>query len=91
MCDKCHQATQCHGTQCFSSIKVGGGGVVVEHGCLLDSEKIRMQCSMPSTFHYAIFCCSQEMCNSNTTARSLMSLLPTGGCHLTSVALRVTS
>lgn len=79
LCDKCHQAIQCHGTQCFSSIKVGGTGVVFERGCLMDSEKIRMQCSTPSSFHYAIFCCSEEMCNSNTTARSLMARLPTGG------------
>eukprot|EP00066_Takifugu_rubripes_P001427 XP_003962581.1 PREDICTED: activin receptor type-1-like [Takifugu rubripes] len=77
LCDKCHQATQCHGTQCFSSIKIGGSGVAFERGCLMDPEKIRMHCSTPSSFHYAILCCSQEMCNSNTTARSLMLLLPT--------------
>lgn len=54
-----------------------------ERGCLMDSEKIRMLCSTPSSFHYAIFCCSEEMCNSNTTARSLMARLPTGGYHVT--------
>lgn len=57
--------------------------MVFERGCLRDSEKIRMLCSKPSSSHYAIFCCSQEMCNSNTTARSLMALLPTGGYHVT--------
>lgn len=51
----------------------------------MDSEKIRMLCSTPSSFHYAIFCCSEEMCNSNTTARSLMARLPTGGYHVTRV------
>lgn len=79
LCDKCHQATQCHGTQCFSSIKIGGSGLAFERGCLMDPEKIQMQCSTPTSFHYAILCCSQEMCNSNTTARSLMLLIPTGG------------
>lgn len=82
LCDKCHQATQCHGTRCFSSIKIEGSGMVFERGCLMEPEKIRLHCSTPSSFHYAILCCSQEMCNSNTTARSLMLLLPTGGYHL---------
>lgn len=82
LCDKCHQATQCHGTQCFSSIKIEGSRVLFERGCLMDSEKIRMQCSMSSSFHYTVVCCSQEMCNSNTTAHSLMLQLSTGGCHL---------
>lgn len=82
LCDKCHQATQCHGTQCFSSIKIEGSRVLFERGCLMDSEKIRMQCSMSSSFHYTVVCCSQEMCNSNTTAHSLMLQLSTGGYHL---------
>uniref|UniRef100_H3C903 receptor protein serine/threonine kinase n=1 Tax=Tetraodon nigroviridis TaxID=99883 RepID=H3C903_TETNG len=77
LCDKCHQATQCYGTRCFSSIKVRSSGPVLERGCLMDLEKIRMQCSTPSSTHYGIFCCSQEMCNSNTSAHSLRALLPT--------------
>lgn len=79
LCDKCHQATQCYGTRCFSSIKVRSSGPVLERGCLMDLEKILMQCSTPSSTHYGIFCCSQEMCNSNTSAHSLRALLPTGG------------
>ncbi|XP_037342006.2 activin receptor type-1 [Pungitius pungitius] len=71
------QATKCHGTRCFSSVKVSSSGVVFEHGCLEGLDKIRLHCSTAPSFHQAIFCCSQEMCNGNTTRSSLMSLLPT--------------
>ncbi|KAA8582018.1 hypothetical protein FQN60_008758 [Etheostoma spectabile] len=81
LCDSptCLQATQCHGTRCFSSVKVGkgGSGVVFERGCLEGLEKISLICSTAPSFHHAIFCCSQDMCNGNTTRSSLMSLLPT--------------
>ncbi|XP_026173724.1 activin receptor type-1 isoform X1 [Mastacembelus armatus] len=78
LCDssKCHQATQCHGTRCFSSVKVSSGGVVFERGCLTGSEKIRLHCSTAPSFQQAIFCCSEDMCNNNTNVRSMMSLLP---------------
>ncbi|KAM9842431.1 activin receptor type-1 [Aulostomus maculatus] len=78
LCDspKCLQATQCQGTQCFSSVKVGSSGVVFERGCLKGPEKIQLHCSTAPSFHQAIFCCSQDMCNSNTTRSALMSLLP---------------
>ncbi|XP_068574115.1 activin receptor type-1 isoform X1 [Cebidichthys violaceus] len=71
------RATKCHGTRCFSSVKVSSSGVVFEHGCLEGLDKIRLHCSTAPSFHQAIFCCSQEMCNGNTTRSSLMSLLPT--------------
>ncbi|KAM4542704.1 activin receptor type-1 [Odontesthes bonariensis] len=73
---KCPQAIQCHGTQCYSSVKVGSNGVLFERGCLLGPEKIRLQCSTAPSFHQAIHCCSQDRCNSNTTRNWLMSLLP---------------
>ena len=75
---KCPQATQCHGTQCFSSVKVGSNGVLFERGCLLGPDKIRLLCSIAPSFHQAIHCCSQDRCNSNTTRNWLMSLLPSG-------------
>uniref|UniRef100_A0AAQ4NZB0 receptor protein serine/threonine kinase n=1 Tax=Gasterosteus aculeatus aculeatus TaxID=481459 RepID=A0AAQ4NZB0_GASAC len=71
------RATKCQGTRCFSSVKVSSSGVVFEHGCLEGLDKIRLHCSTAPSFHQAIFCCSQEMCNGNTTRSSLMSLLPT--------------
>ncbi|KAM8917312.1 activin receptor type-1 isoform 1-T3 [Spinachia spinachia] len=71
------QATKCHGTRCFSSVKVDSSGVVVEHGCLEGLDKIHLHCSTAPSFHHAISCCSQEMCNGNTTESSLMSLLLT--------------
>uniref|UniRef100_A0A3Q4B2E4 receptor protein serine/threonine kinase n=1 Tax=Mola mola TaxID=94237 RepID=A0A3Q4B2E4_MOLML len=70
-------ATQCHGTRCFSSVKVSSSGVVFERGCLKGLEKILLHCSTPPSSHQAIFCCSHDMCNSNTTTNWLMSLLPT--------------
>ncbi|XP_047201989.1 activin receptor type-1 isoform X1 [Girardinichthys multiradiatus] len=73
---KCPQTTQCHGTQCFSSVKVSSGGVVFERGCLKGQEKIRLQCFTAPSFHQAIHCCSQDLCNANTTRAFLMSLLP---------------
>ena len=84
LCDspKCLQDTQCHGTRCFSSVKVGSSGVVFERGCLQGSEKIRLHCSTAPSFHQAIFCCAQDMCNSNTTRSYLMSLLPSGAYNL---------
>ncbi|MEQ2254429.1 hypothetical protein ILYODFUR_003663 [Ilyodon furcidens] len=75
---KCPQTTQCHGTQCFSSVKVSSGGVVFERGCLKGQEKIRLQCFTAPSFHQAIHCCSQDLCNANTTRAFLMSLLPSG-------------
>ncbi|XP_068436185.1 activin receptor type-1 [Clinocottus analis] len=74
---QCLQARKCHGTRCFSSVKVSSSGVVIEHGCLEGLDKIRLQCSTAPSFHHAIFCCSQEMCNGNTTKSSLMSMLLT--------------
>eukprot|EP00064_Thunnus_orientalis_P016077 superscaffoldBa00003108_g16140 len=78
LCDspKCLQDTQCQGTRCFSSVKVGSSGVMFERGCLQGSEKIRLHCSTAPSFHQAIFCCAQDMCNSNTSRSYLMSLLP---------------
>ncbi|XP_038585260.1 activin receptor type-1 [Micropterus salmoides] len=79
LCDspKCLQATQCQGTRCFSSVKVSSSGVVFERGCLKGLDKIRLHCSTAPSSHQAIFCCSQDMCNGNTTTNALMSLLPT--------------
>lgn len=88
LCDspKCLQATPCHGTRCFSSVKVSSSGVVFERGCLEGPEKTRLLCSTAPSFHQAIFCCSHDMCNSNTSTSSLMSLLPTGGYYITAVS-----
>ncbi|TMS21698.1 Activin receptor type-1 [Larimichthys crocea] len=72
---KCLQATQCHGKRCFSSVKVTSSRVLFERGCLEGSDNIRLQCSTAPSVHHAIFCCSQDMCNVNTTTSSLMSLL----------------
>uniref|UniRef100_A0A8C5NGC5 receptor protein serine/threonine kinase n=1 Tax=Gouania willdenowi TaxID=441366 RepID=A0A8C5NGC5_GOUWI len=76
---KCSQSTQCHGTQCFSSVKVasgGVGGVEFERGCLEGLQNSRLQCLTAPSSHQAIVCCSQDRCNSNTSRTSLMSLLP---------------
>ncbi|XP_068195236.1 activin receptor type-1 [Antennarius striatus] len=80
LCDtsNCLEDMRCHGTQCFSSVKVSGGGLVAfERGCLVEQEKIRLHCSTAPSSRQAIFCCSQNMCNSNATRSTLMSLLPT--------------
>ncbi|XP_029315999.1 activin receptor type-1 [Cottoperca gobio] len=74
---KCLQATQCHGTRCFSSVKVDSSGVVFEHGCLTETDKIRLQCSTAPSSYQVILCCSQDMCNGNSTRTFLISLLPT--------------
>lgn len=76
VCNKCQEATECHGTRCFSSVKVESSGVHFERGCLKDDEQTNLQCSRTPAFKQAIFCCSQDMCNSNTTRSSLMSMLP---------------
>ncbi|XP_029350438.1 activin receptor type-1 [Echeneis naucrates] len=81
LCDSptCPQVTRCQGTRCFSSVKVDSNKVVFEHGCLNGPEKIRLHCSTTPSFHQAIFCCSENMCNSNSTRNSLMSMLPLEG------------
>ncbi|XP_023252763.1 activin receptor type-1-like [Seriola lalandi dorsalis] len=78
LCDSptCPQVTRCQGTRCFSSVKVGSSGVVFEHGCLNGQEKILLHCSTAPSFHQAIYCCSEYMCNGNSTRSFLMSLLP---------------
>ncbi|KAK2826438.1 hypothetical protein Q5P01_020652 [Channa striata] len=73
---KCYGDTQCQGNRCFSSVKVSGDEVVFEHGCLKGSQKIRLLCSTTPSFQQAIYCCSENMCNSNITRSHLMSLLP---------------
>lgn len=80
LCTKCLPATQCHGSRCFSSVKVIGDQAVFERGCLKGEDNIHLQCSTPPSFHQAIDCCSQDMCNSNATKSQLMSRLPTGDC-----------
>ncbi|XP_061897341.1 activin receptor type-1 [Entelurus aequoreus] len=77
LCDspKCLQ-DQCHGTRCFSSVRVGSSGVVFERGCLEGPKKTRLHCSTQPSSHQAISCCSHDMCNLNTTRSSVMALLP---------------
>lgn len=75
---KCLQDTQCHGTQCYASVKVESSGLMFERGCLKGPENVRLQCSTPPTFKQAILCCSQDNCNGNTTRSLLTSLLPSG-------------
>ncbi|XP_075873876.1 activin receptor type-1 [Nelusetta ayraudi] len=77
LCTKCLPATQCHGSRCFSSVKVISDQAVFERGCLKGEDNIHLQCSTPPSFHQAIDCCSQDMCNSNATKSQLMSRLPT--------------
>ncbi|KAG7511351.1 activin receptor type-1-like [Solea senegalensis] len=72
----CPQVTRCQGTRCFSSVIVGVSGVEFEHGCLNELEKVRLHCSTAPSSRQAIICCSENMCNSNTTRTSLVSLLP---------------
>lgn len=80
LCDSptCLEVTRCQGTRCFSSVQVRSSGVVFEHGCLKGQQKIRLHCATAPSFQQAIFCCSEHMCNGNTTRSSLMSLLPSG-------------
>uniref|UniRef100_A0A3B3HV26 receptor protein serine/threonine kinase n=2 Tax=Oryzias latipes TaxID=8090 RepID=A0A3B3HV26_ORYLA len=73
---KCLQATECHGSQCFSSVIVLSDGDVFERGCLNGPNKIRLHCSTPPSVKQAILCCAQDKCNGNTTVSSLKSLLP---------------
>ncbi|XP_010884895.1 activin receptor type-1 isoform X2 [Esox lucius] len=73
----CLDSRQCEGSQCYSSVKVGGRGVVVTRGCLQGSEKSRMTCFTPATLSQAVLCCSSFMCNRNATADSLLPLLTT--------------
>lgn len=68
--------TECHGTQCFSSVKLSNNGVVFDSGCLKGQESISLQCFTAPSSHQAIHCCSQDLCNRNTTRDFLMSLLP---------------
>ncbi|XP_077587160.1 activin receptor type-1 [Stigmatopora nigra] len=77
LCDspKC-QEEQCRGTRCFSSVRVGSGGVVFERGCLEGPKKTRLHCSTAPSSHQAIRCCSRHLCNRNTTRSSVMALLP---------------
>ncbi|XP_013865232.1 activin receptor type-1 [Austrofundulus limnaeus] len=86
---KCPQASQCQGTQCFSSVKVGSSEIVFERGCLKGPEKIRLQCSTTPSFHQAILCCSQDRCNSNTSSSLLLSLLPSAAPEGEPVRYRV--
>ncbi|XP_037097178.1 activin receptor type-1 isoform X1 [Syngnathus acus] len=77
LCDgsKCLQE-QCRGTRCFSSVRVGSGGVVFERGCLEGPKKTRLHCSTPPSSHQAIHCCSRHLCNANTTRSAVMAMLP---------------
>ncbi|XP_019728062.1 activin receptor type-1 [Hippocampus comes] len=77
LCDspKCLQE-QCRGTRCFSSVRVGSGGVVFERGCLEGPKKTRLHCSTAPSSHQAIRCCSQHLCNGNTTRSAVIALLP---------------
>ncbi|XP_077476245.1 activin receptor type-1 isoform X2 [Stigmatopora argus] len=77
LCDspKC-QEEQCRGTRCFSSVRVGSGGVVFERGCLEGPKKTRLHCSTAPSSHQAIRCCSRHLCNRNTTRSAVMALLP---------------
>ncbi|XP_077417233.1 activin receptor type-1 isoform X2 [Vanacampus margaritifer] len=77
LCDspKCLQE-QCRGTRCFSSVRVGSGGVVFERGCLEGPKKTRLHCSTAPSSHQAISCCSRHLCNGNTTRSAVMALLP---------------
>ncbi|XP_053290527.1 activin receptor type-1 [Pleuronectes platessa] len=78
LCDSptCPQVTRCQGTRCFSSVTVGGSRVEFEHGCLNGPEKILLHCFTAPSFHQAITCCSETMCNGNNTRSTLMALLP---------------
>ncbi|KAM6973091.1 activin receptor type-1 [Aplochiton taeniatus] len=71
----CGQASECHGSQCFSSVKVSGGGLVLNRGCLVGGEKVQMTCSTAPSLSRAVHCCSLDMCNRNATADSLRPLL----------------
>ncbi|XP_061700950.1 activin receptor type-1 isoform X1 [Syngnathoides biaculeatus] len=77
LCDspKCLQE-QCRGTRCFSSVRVGSGGVVFERGCLEGPKKTRLHCATAPSSHQAIRCCSGHLCNGNTTRSAVMALLP---------------
>ncbi|XP_072313249.1 activin receptor type-1 [Eucyclogobius newberryi] len=75
-CDKCQEAVECRGVRCFSSVKVDGGVVLVEHGCLKNDQQTLLQCSTSPSLKKAISCCAQDLCNANTTQGSLMALLP---------------
>ncbi|XP_051942719.1 activin receptor type-1 [Hippocampus zosterae] len=77
LCDspKCLQE-QCRGTRCFSSVRVGSGGVVFERGCLEGPKKTRLHCSTAPSSRRAIRCCSQHLCNGNTTRSAVIALLP---------------
>lgn len=79
LCDspKCLQE-QCRGTRCFSSVRVGSGGVVFERGCLEGPKKTRLHCSTAPSSHQAIRCCSHHLCNGNTTRSAVIALLPSG-------------
>ncbi|XP_077394165.1 activin receptor type-1 [Festucalex cinctus] len=77
LCDspKCLQE-QCRGTRCFSSVRVGSGGVVFERGCLEGPKKTRLHCATAPSSHQAISCCARHLCNGNTTRGAVMALLP---------------
>uniref|UniRef100_A0A8C6TSB1 receptor protein serine/threonine kinase n=1 Tax=Neogobius melanostomus TaxID=47308 RepID=A0A8C6TSB1_9GOBI len=76
MCDKCQEATDCRGTRCFSSVKLEGGVVLFERGCLKNDQQTILQCSTSPSVKKAIFCCAQDLCNANATRSVLMALLP---------------
>ncbi|KAG7259521.1 hypothetical protein CRUP_020538 [Coryphaenoides rupestris] len=89
VCDspECLQTNQCHGTRCFSSVKLsrggggggggaGGAGVVELHqGCFQEKEKVELHCFTPPSVYQAIACCAEDMCNSNVTRSSMAPLL----------------
>ncbi|XP_038129451.1 activin receptor type-1 [Cyprinodon tularosa] len=72
----CSLPDRCHGARCFSSLKKDSSGMVLVRGCFEGEEKIRMHCSTTPSSLQVINCCSQVLCNANTTRASLESLLP---------------
>ncbi|KAM4540381.1 activin receptor type-1 isoform 1-T1 [Fundulus diaphanus] len=73
---KCPQTPQCHGTHCFSSVKVSSSGDEFERGCFEGQGKMPLQCFTTPSVHQIILCCSLELCNENITGGFLKSLIP---------------
>ncbi|KAI1882725.1 hypothetical protein AGOR_G00237900 [Albula goreensis] len=73
----CALRPRCYGEQCYSSVTVNGDKQAFTLGCLNGTEKIRLTCSTQPTASYAVQCCPHQMCNSNTSADTLLPLLLT--------------
>ncbi|XP_021163490.2 activin receptor type-1 [Fundulus heteroclitus] len=92
---KCPQPHQCHGTHCFSSVKVSGSGVEFQRGCFDGQGKTPLQCFTTPSVHQIVLCCSLELCNENITGGFLKSLMPSApegepvGYHMDTLALFV--